>query len=107
MDFFRQTKEPPIALVEGLIKVWKNKYPDASITTDHGTELGQSKAFQCMCKKMGYTLKTSGSDSRSQNGLAEKPNQDLEMIMRCLLYSAGLGSKYWLYAPRHAMYLKN
>ena len=60
--FLRRTKEPPIKLVEGLIKVWKNKYPDASITTGQGTELGRSKAFQIMCKNMGYSLKTTGID---------------------------------------------
>lgn len=39
--------------------------------------------------------------------LAEKPNQDLARIMRCLLYSSGLGSEFWSYALRHAVYLKN
>ena len=43
----------------------------------------------------------------AQNGLAEKPNQDLAKIMRCLLYSSWLGSEYWSYALRHAVYLKN
>ena len=105
--YLRRTKEPPINLAEGLLTLWKNKYKDASITTDQGTELGRSKEFQKMCKRMGYALKTTGSDSSAQNGLAEKPNQDLAKIMRCLLYSAGLGSEYWSYALRHAVYLKN
>ena len=39
--------------------------------------------------------------------MAEKPNRDLAQTMRCLLYSAGLGSQFWSYALRHAVYLKN
>ena len=60
-----------------------------------------------MIKNNGYILQTTGTDASAQNGLAEKPNQDLARIMRCLLYSAGLGSQYWSYALRHAVYLKN
>ncbi len=105
--FLTKTKNPPISQVEGLLSKFKNLYPDASITTDQGKELGKSKAFQLLAKEHGYTLKTTGSDSSAQNGLAEKPNQDLARIMRCLLYSAGFDSRYWSYALRHAVYLKN
>ena len=52
-------------------------------------------------------MRTTGADSSAQNGLAEKPNQDLARIVRCLLYSSGLGSEFWSYAIRHAVYLKN
>jgi hypothetical protein len=56
---------------------------------------------------VNYVLKTTGAHSSAQNGLAEKPNQDLARMMRSMLYGAGLGSQYWAYAIRHAVYLKN
>ena len=39
--------------------------------------------------------------------MAEKPNQDLARMIRSLLFGAGLGSEYWAYAMRHAVYVKN
>jgi dUTP pyrophosphatase len=56
---------------------------------------------------VNYTLKTTGAHNSVQNGLAKKPNQDLARMMRAMLYGAGLGSEYWPYALRHAVYLKN
>ena len=69
--------------------------------------MGLSKQFQEVVKDNNYTLKLTGTDSSAQNGLAEKPNQDLAQTMRALLYSSGLGSQYWSYALRHVVYLKN
>ena len=105
--FLTKTKHPPIQQVKGLLDKFKNRYPNASVTTDQGKELGKSKAFQQMIAECNYILKTTGSDSSAQNGLAEKPNQDLARMMRCMLYGAGLDSRYWSYALRHAVYLKN
>ena len=76
------------------------------LTTDNGGELAKSHAFQKMVNETGYTLKTTGRESSAQNGIAEKPNLDLGRMMRAMLYAAGLGSEYWSYALRHAVYLK-
>ncbi len=106
--FLTKTKHPPIDQVRGLLSKFQKDLPaDASITTDQGKELGASKQFQLLCKEMNYNLRVTGAYSSAQNGMAEKPNQDLARTMRCLLYSAGLGSEYWSYALRHAVYLKN
>ena len=105
--FLTKTKHPPIEEVRGLLSKWKNKYLNASVTTDRGKELGTSKQFQQVLRDCNYSLKMTGADSSAQNGLAEKPNRDLAQTMRALLYSAGLGSQYWSYALRHAVYLKN
>ncbi len=72
-----------------------------------GKELGLSKKIQEVVKESGYTLKLTGTKSSAQNGLAEKPNQDLAQTMHALLYSTGLGSQYWSYSLCHAVYLKN
>ena len=106
-----QTKEPPIRELQDLLtKLQANvtsKYK--TITTDNGKELGASKTFQSMLlePEIQYTLKTTGVHSSAQNGLAEKPNQDLGRMMRSLLYGSGLGSEYWSYALRHSVFLKN
>ena len=105
--YLTKHKHPPIDQVNGLLSKFKNIYPNAKVTTDQGKELGASKHFQKIVKDNGYTLEVTGADSSAQNGMAEKPNQDLARIMRCLLYSAGLGSQFWSYALRHAVYLKN
>ena len=105
--YLTKTKHPPVKQVANLLKIWKGLYKYCTVTTDQGKELGASIAFRNMIKDSGYTLLTTGTDSSAQNGLAEKPNQDLARIMRCLLYSLGLGSEFWSYALRHAVYLKN
>ena len=60
-----------------------------------------------MIDTSNYVLQSTGSYASAQNGMAEKPNQDLAQIIRCLIYGAGLGSQFWSYALRHAVYLKN
>jgi dUTP pyrophosphatase len=57
--------------------------------------------------KCNYLLEPTAPDAPSQNGLAERPNQSLGAIVRCLLHAAGLGSEYWSFALLHATYLKN
>lgn len=74
-----------------------------------GGELSGSKLFKnlLMEKEIRYIPKTTAAHSSAQNGLAEKPNQDLARMMCSLLFGAGLGSEYWAYALRHSVYLKN
>jgi hypothetical protein len=104
-------KTPPIQelrnLLEHLGSNMKTTYK--TITTDLGGELAKAKSFQSMLleSNVKYTLKTTGAHSSAQNGLAEKPNQDLARMMRSMLYGAGLGSQYWSYALHHAVYIKN
>jgi deoxyuridine 5'-triphosphate nucleotidohydrolase len=104
-------KTPPVDEMRNLLQQLGSKVKNAykTITTDLGGELAKAKVFRSMLveDKVGYVLKTTGAHSSAQNGLAEKPNQDLARMMRSMLYGAGLGSQYWAYAIRHAVYLKN
>ena len=106
-----KTKSPPIVELRDLLTKLQSKVKSQykTITTDLGGELAKANSFRNMLMEKGveYTLKTTGAYSSAQNGLAEKPNQDLARTMRCMLYGAGLSSKYWSYALRHAVYLKN
>ena len=105
--YLTKTKHPPVEQVQGLLSKFKGLYPNATVTTDQGRELGASKAFQKVVADNNYKLHVTGAETPQQNALAEKPNQDLAKIMKCLLYSSGLGSQFWSYALRHAVYLKN
>jgi dUTP pyrophosphatase len=104
-------KTPPVVEVRHLLSHLKSKVKSTykTVTTDLGGELARSKEFQKMLieSDINYQLRTTGAHSSAQNGLAEKPNQDLARMMRSMLYGAGLSSKYWTYALRHAVYLKN
>jgi hypothetical protein len=104
-------KTPPITELRGLFTQLASKVKNAyrTVTTNLGGELAKSKAFRnlLMEPEITYSLKTTGAHSSAQNGLAEKPNQDLARMMRLMLYGAGLGSQYWAYAICHAVYLKN
>ncbi len=55
----------------------------------------------------GFILEPTAAGAPFQNGLAERPNQTLAIMARCLLHSANIGPEFWSYALLHAVYLKN
>ena len=92
-----KTKEPPIAQLRNLLTKLQSKVTatHSTVTTDLGGELAGSKSFcnLMMESDINYSLRTTGAYSSAQNGLAEKPNQDLARMMRSLLYGSGMNSK--------------
>ena len=104
--YLTRTKSPPLEQVQGLLKRF-DQYKYATIMTDQGGELAKSNDFKQLCNNYNYIVQPTGAYASKQNGMAEKPNKDLAQIMRCLLFSAGLDSRFWSYALRHAVYLKN
>ena len=52
-----------------------------------------------------YIVEPTGADSPSQNGGVESANGVLAVMVRALLYGAGLPAKYWSMALLHAGYL--
>ena len=106
--FTRKNKEPPIDLVRRFLQ--QNKCKAVSrllIRTDQGGELYKSDEFKTMCVKEGFLMEPTAADASFQNGLAERPNRSLAVIMRCLLRNSGLGPEYWSWALVHAAYIKN
>ena len=101
------SKSPPLDLIKGVLDQFPDHPPGSTIRCDQGGELGRSQALANLISREKYILQRTGAFSSSQNGMAEKPNQDLAQSIRCLLQGAGLGSEYWSYALRHAVYLKN
>ena len=108
---FTKTKDPPIKELRHIFQQYKSRVTEThcTVTTDLGGELAGSKSFTnlLMEKDVSYISKTTAAFSSAQNGMAEKPNQDLARMMRSLLYGTSLGSEYWAYALRHSVYLKN
>ena len=105
--YLTKSKSPPLDFLSKLLCKFANPNLISTVTTDQGGELAKSFDFASTIDKCGYILTPTGAYASAQNGLAEKPNKDLAQIMRNLLYSAGLGSEFWSYALRHAVYLKN
>ena len=105
--YLTKTKTPPTEFITTLLNKFQKPNLISTVTTDQGGELAKSSDFAKAIDKCGYILTPTGAYASAQNGLAEKPNKDLAQIMRNLLYSAGLNSKFWSYAMRHAVYLKN
>jgi hypothetical protein len=74
---------------------------------DQGGELWRSAALGPIVAEAGYGMKPTGSDSPHQNGKVEHLNGTFGVMVRFLLYSAGLPPKYWSSALIHAVHLKN
>ena len=105
--YLTKSKSPPVDFITRLLSKFANPKLISTVTTDQGGELAKSFDFAKAVDKCGYILTPTGAYASAQNGLAENPNTDLAQIMRNLLYSAGLGSEFWSYSLRHAVYLKN
>ena len=52
-------------------------------------------------------MNTTAADYSSSNGIIERPHQTLKERMRCMLYSARLGTEFWVDALTHATWLYN
>jgi hypothetical protein len=74
---------------------------------DQGGELWGSDQLRDVAHAAGYIIEPTGSDSAWQNGKVERINGTFGVMVRCLLYSAGLSAKFWSAALIHAVYLKN
>jgi hypothetical protein len=79
----------------------------ATITTDGGGELSKSHDLKRVCNSHGYEVNSTAADSSSQNGIVEQPHQTLKERMRCMMYSARLGTEFWADALLHATWLYN
>jgi dUTP pyrophosphatase len=106
--FLTKNKTPPIKLISTFLKEHGNKTATPrTIRTDQGGELWANQLFRDMIMEAGFLMEPTGAGAPFQNGLAERPNQTLGQMVRCLLHSSGLGPEYWSFAITHAIYLKN
>ena len=107
--FHTATKKPPLEEVNSILKKSHLSLINlhCTVRTDQGGELGKSNKFRELIKNCGYIYEPTGSQASAQNGIAEKPNQDLKNMTKSLLHAAGLGTEYWTYALKHSVYLSN
>jgi hypothetical protein len=106
--FLTKTKSPPIAIIETFLQQRGNKNTThRTICTDKGGEIWGSYSFQEAPMKAKFILEPTAPNAPSQNSTAERPNQTLSTMARCLLHSANLGHEYWSFALLRVVYLKN
>jgi len=105
----RQSKAPPTAwLKKWLTKNVKDDVKDRCVFMDQGGELCRSKAIMDLFEKeFGCEIRVAGTGAHHQNGLVERANQTLDKAIRAMLIGAGLPVKFWPYAFRHFLRIKN
>ena len=54
-----------------------------------------------------YKLEPTAASAPHQNGMAERPEQTLGTMMRCMLHAAVLGQEFWSFALIHAVRIFN
>jgi hypothetical protein len=74
---------------------------------DQGGELWASAQLHDIANAAGYIIEPTGSNSAWQNSKVEHLNGTFGVMVRCLLYSAGLSETFWSAALILAVYLKN
>ena len=79
----------------------------ATITTNSGGELLGSFNILRVANSHGYEINTTAVDASLQNRIVERPQCTLKEQMRCMLYSARLGTKFWVDTIMHATWLYN
>jgi len=104
-----QWKAPAIAwLKKWLTKNAKDDVKDRYFFMDKGGELYRSKAIRDLFEKeVGFEIRVTGTGAHHQNGLVERANQTMDKAIRAMLIGAGLPVKFWPYAFRHFLPIKN
>ena len=105
--FTTASKDPPIDIVRQFLTDHGLEKGYRAIRTDQGGELYGSKNFRDAAAFFGYTIEPTGADNSAQNGLAERPNRTFGDMMRAILLNADLDAKFWSFALRYSVYVKN
>jgi len=106
--FLTKSKAPPVEIVTTFLKQHgQQSLQHKTIRTDKGGKLWNCQAFRQCVLQAGYLLEPTAAGAPSQNGLAERPNLTLSVMVRCLLHSTAFGPEFWSFALLHAVYLKN
>jgi hypothetical protein len=105
--FLTASKDPPCTIVQTFLKQFGLKNGYRALRMDQGGELWRSAALRTIVAEAGNDMEPTGSDSPHQNGKVEQLNGTFGVMVRSLLYNAGLPPKYWSAALVHAVHLKN
>jgi hypothetical protein len=105
--FCQPSKSPPVSILERLLAVHGLKEGPRFLRMDQGGELWGSAQLRDIANASGYIIEPTGSDPSWQNGKVECLNGTFGVMVRCLLYSAGLSVKFRSTTLIHAVYLNN
>ena len=75
--FLSKNKHPPIRVMKQFLRTYGNKEGTRMVRTDQGGELARSALFRQALQDASYSIKITGSDNSSQNGVAERPHRTL------------------------------
>ena len=101
------SKAPPDELLDSFLAKHGLTEGSRFLRMDQGGELWRSALIRAVAARHGYDIEPTGSDSANQNGKVERLNGTYGVMVRALLYSAGLHPSFWSVALLHAVYLKN
>ena len=77
-----------------------------AIRSDNGTEYINSR-FEKLLKESGIEQTHTHVDTPEQNGVAERMNRTLKNVARCALIDSGLPLKFWPFAIKYAVQVRN
>ena len=81
--------------------------PNLRVRMDQGSETYRDPRIRKLFEKFKYKVEPTGSDSSHQIGSAERTHQTIGYSVRALLQGANLPIKFWPYAFRHYLRIKN
>jgi hypothetical protein len=102
-----KTKHQPIQFITNFLDLHGLKTGQRIIRTDQGGELWGSYEFRNTIINGKYLLEPTAPGAPFQNGMAERPNQTLGNMMRCMLHGANVGPEFWSFALIHAVQIYN
>ena len=88
------------------VAIYASEYPLRRIRCDNGGEY-TSHAFQNWAREKQISFEYSTAYHPQGNGRAERRQQTICQIARCMMIDSGLGGAFWGVAIRHAAHLYN
>ena len=102
-----QNKHSPIKTVKQFLQTYGLADGVWIIQTDQDGELSKSTLFRKVLQDFNYSIKVTGADNSSQNGVAERPHRSLANMVRTGIENAALPYKYWSDTLLHAAFIHN
>lgn len=76
------------------------------VRSDNGTEFCNN-SFNKLLRSSGILHQTTNPYTPEQNGVAERRNRDIKEKAKCMLFDAGLSTKFWAEVAHTAVYIMN
>ena len=100
-------KASPLKYLESFLKAHSPPVSDKFVVLNQGDELYCSLKVRNLFCKYNYNVRCTGADASFQNGAVERAHHTVATSVRALLFGAGLPVKFWSYAFRHVLCIRN